>query len=70
MDELINVYVSSEYDRVFIKRGSEFKEYLDIVKEIHLKALAKELTDIMNLGDWLVMQFYLHQLDEKRKSEK
>jgi len=70
MDDLINVYVSTEYDRVFIERGSEFKEYLEIVKEIHLKALAKELTDIMNLSDWLVMQFYLHQLDEKRESEK
>ena len=70
MGDLINVYVSTQYDRVFIERGSEFKEYLEIVKNIHLEALAKELTDVMNLSDWLIMQFYLHQLDEKRKSEK
>tara|TARA_Y100000361_G_C11091170_1_gene306503 strand:+ start:660 stop:878 length:219 start_codon:yes stop_codon:yes gene_type:complete len=69
-DDLINVFISPQYDRVFIERGSEYKEYLKIVEEIHRGTIEKELTDILNLNDWLLMQFYLYQLNEKRKKER
>ena len=46
-------------DMAFVERGKQYNHIVKTTKQLHQLAIDAESTDILNVNDWVLMQFLM-----------
>ncbi len=46
-------------DMAFVERGKQYNHIVQTTKQLHQLAIDAESTDVLNVNDWVLMQFLM-----------
>ena len=49
-------------DMAFVERGKQYNHIVQTTKQLHQLAIDAESTDVLNVNDWVLMQFLMMHL--------